>query len=168
MAERDMLTAEYVRQILHYDPETGIFTRRYKSQKTPAGGILGTPREDGYLIFRIGKFVYRTHRVAWLYMTGVWPKNTIDHVNLNRSDNRWCNLREATWSQNNANRGSDIRNKTGIKGVGLSRSGKKFIANIRRRGTNKYLGTFDCPAAAHFAYLIEAHKEFGEYSRARR
>jgi hypothetical protein len=111
MAESELITATRLRELLHCDPETGIFTRR----KT--GRIVGTPNNRGYLVIRAGDRVHKVSRLAWLWMTGEWPKDQIDHANLNKADNRWLNLREATPSQNARNCPRLSSNTSGYKGV---------------------------------------------------
>ena len=101
------ITQEYLKSILSYDPETGLFTWLVqKGARALVGSIAGTIRNNGYLKINIDKQLYYAHRLAHLYMTGEWPKNHIDHINGIKNDNHWCNLREATYSQNNKNRAS--------------------------------------------------------------
>jgi hypothetical protein len=84
-------------KVLHYDEVTGIFTRRSTSK------ICGWPNPGGYLQIMIDCRIYQLHRLAFFYMTGKWPVLHVDHINCMRSDNRWCNLRQATYSQNRMN-----------------------------------------------------------------
>jgi hypothetical protein len=129
-AHRDDLTAAYVREILDYNPETGVFTwqklPKFRSDRT--GKVAGCPDDRGYIRIRINNHYYRAHRLAWLIMTGESPGALdVDHRNRNKSDNRWQNLRLATRAQNNANApykpGS---NKHGFKGVCFNGHGKKI------------------------------------------
>jgi hypothetical protein len=146
----------------HYDPNTGIFSRyTYRTvfgQKVrnpdaplkPAGSLNGA----GYIEIKINKRVYSAHRLAWLYMTGEDPVLGVDHVNRDKTDNRWGNLRLATDMENSAN---SIR-----KGFRLKDG--KYEARIRHNGRETYLGRFDCPLMAHLAYQ-DAHKElYREFS----
>jgi hypothetical protein len=94
-----MLTAERLRELLDYDPETGVFTRRIttgRNRRWKAGDkVSGRPSATtGYLGIGIGKRRYAAHRLAWLWMTGEWPKNLMDHRDCDRTNNRWVNLRE--------------------------------------------------------------------------
>lgn len=101
------LTQEYLKSILHYAPETGIFTWIVcLSNRAKIGSIAGTIRNNGYSKINIGGQLYYAHRLAWLYMTGKWPKEHVDHKDNVRANNKWKNLREATYSQNNKNRAS--------------------------------------------------------------
>ena len=112
------LTQDYLKSILHYDPDTGIF-RWAKRRATwiPAGTIAGSTCEKGYAIIVINYKIYRAHRLAWLYMTGSHPPEFIDHINLDRKDNRFCNLRLSTRAQNMQNFRIRPDNKSGVKGV---------------------------------------------------
>jgi hypothetical protein len=106
----------------------------------------------------------QTNRLIWLYMTGKEPDGLIDHKDLDRGNDRWNNLREATHSQNKAN-GPRYRNNTsGLKGVSLHKSGG-FVARIGINGSVVYLGYYDCPAAAHFSYIIAADKHYHQFMR---
>lgn len=150
-----MLTAEYLRQIIHYDPETGVFTRDGKV----AGGISG----DGYRYITIDYVGYLEHRLAVLYVTGQLPKFGVSHRNYNRADNRWTNLRSATAAQRARSR--KATNKLGIKGVRMTPQGN-YRAVIYVKGRNRHLGTFPTLEAASEAYLEAAREHFGEFARA--
>jgi citrate synthase len=92
------LTAEELRRVLHYDPDTGIFTWKVTlSNRNPAGKKAGCIDHYGYIMMSIHGKRYKAHRLAWLYMTGAWPTNQIDHKFNNRSDNRFSELREADY-----------------------------------------------------------------------
>src|SRR6267142_689238 len=99
------LTAEEVRAIMDYDPLTGIVRWKVRRGSTaPAGGIVGSLSNKGYLTVRINYKLYLLHRIIWLLVTGQWPVNQIDHRNLMTADNKWTNLREATCPQNHGNK----------------------------------------------------------------
>lgn len=99
------LTQEYLKSILFYDPETGLFVwLKSLSNRAKIGTPAGTLRSNGYLKTNIDGQLYYNHRLAWLYMTGEWPAYNIDHINGIKDNNEWKNLREATHSQNNKNR----------------------------------------------------------------
>jgi hypothetical protein len=107
---------------------------------------------------------YRSSRLAWLYMTGSWPVE-IDHANLNRADDRWTNLREATRPQNNWNTRTPLTNTSGYKGV--SRKRDKWRARIKVNGREISLGHFDTPERAFIAYIFASWDHHGEYGRRR-
>jgi hypothetical protein len=165
---RASLTAELLRAAVTYHPETGEFTHVATTRGRGVAGASagGAPvGEDGYRKINIGDVVYLAHRVAWLWMTGEWPKSEIDHQDMDRGNNRWSNLREATRTQNGSNCGRRAHNTTGWKGVYRTPHGTPWRAAISVEKHQKHLGTFDCPAAAHFAYAVAAAKTFGEFAR---
>lgn len=161
-----MLTAEHIRELLTYDPDTGIFRWRVaRNNRIKAGSIAGSfKRATGYVEIHIDNKCYLAHRLAWFYMAGEWPADDIDHRNLAKDDNRWSNLRPATQSQNNANRRVMGNSKTGIKGVTKTRD--RYRAQITVNGKRKYLGTVDNPVLASYLYRLAAviyHREFARF-----
>jgi hypothetical protein len=117
MTEGKLITVTQLWEILDYDPDTGEFRwRTSRGTKMHRAGDAAGFLQNGYRVVWIGKRPYGLHRLAWLWMTAAWPRQ-IDHVNLNRADNRWCNLREATTSQNLANARMPSTNTSGFKGV---------------------------------------------------
>lgn len=148
-------------ELYHYDPESGVFTSRKLGR---AVGFINLPQ--GYIkicIIDPGKKHYLAHRLAWLYMTGEWPKADIDHRNLDKTDNRWANLRCATRTENFGNRAVRSDSMSGIKGI--TRSGNKWTARVACRGERTYLGTFETKDEAHEAYVNTAKSVFGEFAR---
>lgn len=107
---------------------------------------------------------YLEHRLAWFYMTGVWPAQ-VDHKNTVKSDNRFTNLRGATTSQNNRNRVKPRRNKSGQKGVTERKRSGNWEANITVQGKDIYLGKFPTLEKAADAYNAAALKYHGEFAR---
>ena len=146
------ITQERLKELLHYDPDTGNFynivTRGPRAQE---GTIAGT-RHGGYWRVCLSGAQHYAHRLAVLYVTGEWPKEHVDHINGDTSDNRWANLRPATRSENMQNRrGANSNSKTKLLGVKASRN--VFRAQIKVSGRCVNLGTFSSPEAAHDAYL---------------
>lgn len=152
-----MIGLEALKKRLHYDPESGLWTRFNRP------GRVGTVHL-GYIFIHICGEKYSAHRLAWFYMTGEWPSNDIDHRDTNRSNNRWINLRLATKSQNGANRHPQRNNHSGIKGVRQMRSGR-WEARIRINDKPTYLGRYDTAEEAKTAYLKVALKHFGDFAR---
>lgn len=163
-----MLTAERIREVLSYDPETGVFTWRISpSTRVKVGDVAGHIDIKGYRRISIGRKVYKAHRLAFLWMTGEWPKTKeVDHADDNHDNNRWHNLREATNSQNQANTRLRTSNKSGFKGVSFSQPAKKWLAVIYHQGSRYQLGFFDNPEDASAAYQSAAQRLFGEFHRA--
>ncbi len=162
------LTIERLRELLHYDPETGIFTHRIgrKGQSTRAGEIAGRIRaQDGHRRIGIDYGRYFASRLAWLYMTGEWPESEIDHINRIPNDDRFANLRVATRGENQANRGRPQNNTSGLKGV--NRHKGRWRAFIKKNGVNIHLGYFPSANAAHEAYVAKAQELFGEFATER-
>ena len=143
---------------LEYEPETGKFYWRRKKGCRAAGAEAGSIHSGGYVsIFNGGKRHFG-HRLAVLAMTGNLPESVVDHINGNRSDNRWSNLRAVSQSDNMANRRGlpQSNSKTGVLGVSPHAFGG-FVAQIRRNKRHQYLGYFATVEAAQAAYL-EASK----------
>jgi hypothetical protein len=152
-----MITAEYVRRRLQYDPETGVFTwkprvARSTNDKTWnakfSGEIAGTINNQGYRRIKIDGESYGAARLAWLYIYGEWPQNEIDHINRIRSDDRLVNLRKATRTENNNNKS----NNNGLpEGVIWHTLKAKYQAQIPKGVPvfgNTYLGRYGSPITA--------------------
>jgi hypothetical protein len=153
------LTALRARELLRYEPETGIL-RRTDSDKI-AGGLN---KYLGYIYVSIDNVRYLAHRVIWLIVTGAWPEADVDHINGIRHDNRWINLRAATRAQNLQNSRRHSNSRSGFKGVVPNGSG--WLAQIYVAGKNRCLGTFRTPEAAHAAYCTAAQEHFGNFANA--
>lgn len=163
MAER-ILTAARLREVLHYNPETGAFTWRFAyCRKIKAGAKAGTTGKNGYVEIRVDGGKYRAHRLAVLYMTGNWPVDGVDHANRVNSDNRYTNLRQCTRSQNNSNRRVIRETATGVKGVSPDGSGK-YRARVASNGARRLVGVFETVDEAGDAYRTAATKVHGEFA----
>lgn len=159
-----MLTQERLKELLHYDPETGVLTWRVKQGRVSPGTVADSPRADGYYQVSVCGKKFMVHRLIWLYQTGHLPDFYIDHINGVKTDNRWSNLRSATAVTNSQNmRRSHVDNKHGYLGVSFirGRKSKPFRSEIRHNGTQIRLGTFSTPEEAHAAYL-EAKRKLHE------
>jgi hypothetical protein len=173
LLEGTMLTVERLKELLSYDPQTGVFVWLVSpANNTSAGAIAGskgrsaTPRHrDGYVKITMFGRPYKAHRLAWLYMTGEWPSAMIDHKDGDGLNNKWSNLRLATQSQNNANSVLYRNNSSGRRGVYWCNREKKWIAQITVDYRRKHLGYFDDIEVADAAYRDAAQTFYGEYAR---
>jgi hypothetical protein len=162
------LTQKRLKQLLHYDPDTGgwvwLVDRMSgggRKVQVHAGDRAGYVRSDGYVRIQIDGAFYLGHRLAFLYMLDRWPAEETDHINLIRSDNRWCNLRDATHSQNQRN--SEYHAKMSDLPRGVTKDREKFRAQIYRGMNKSHLGTFDTPEEASAAYEAAAKELYGEF-----
>ena len=153
MAKTD-LTAERLRELLHYDPQSGVFAWRHKRPGISKAGTVASCNSHGYIVIRVDRHLYPAHRLAWLYMNGRWPTNQIDHIDECRSNNSIRNLREATKSENMQNR-SKPNKKTASKILGAYwvPGAKKWESRICANKCKRYLGLFETPELAHAAYI---------------
>ena len=155
------LQIDRLKKVLHYDPNTGVFTwLQATANRISVGAVAGALSNKGYVRIQIDRKIHPAHRLAWLYTYGVWPKSAIDHINHVKTDNRIVNLREATPSENARNSGLRRDNKWGYKGVSYWARKKKWAAQIRIDGKNKLLGVFVSPEDAGAAYA-QAVKLYG-------
>ena len=145
-------THERLKELLHYDPATGVLTWRVRSRNTRVGDIAGRLLNGGYRSIGIDRRAYQAHRLAWLWMTGEWPKGDIDHIDGDPLNNRFENLRDVSHgiNQQNQNR-AHSNNKTGF--LGVSPRGRKFRAVINVDGKHMHIGLFNTPELAYAAYL---------------
>jgi hypothetical protein len=146
------LTQEQLKAQVHYDPLTGIFTRLVAVARRVRVGDVAGRNSKGYIRFRVLGAERAAHRLAWLYMMGVWPTHLVDHRNGVGTDNHWLNLREADDVINNENRRRARRDSiTGFLGVSPNGSGYQAAIVVSRKRIR--LGTYKTPALAHSAYL---------------
>jgi hypothetical protein len=147
------VTAAQVRALLDYDPATGVLRWRVRrNHVAPAGAVAGSRCRAGYRRLTIYGRRYAAHRVAWLYVTGAWPRGELDHIDGDPSNNALTNLREATRALNMQNmRRARCTNVLGL--LGVRALGRRFNARIYAQGLPRYLGCFDTPELAHAAYV---------------
>jgi len=127
------ITYERLRELLDYEPATGLFTwKANRGGKAKIGSVAGNVITSGYIQITIDRKMYVAHRLAFLYMKGEWPrKEQVDHINRIKTDNRWCNLREASRLENLMNTGIRCTNTSGRKGVSWSKSKSKWMVQIQ-------------------------------------
>jgi len=160
------LTQEKLKAKLLYDESWGFFLRECKGGKYVAGWV----NDQGYLMISIDGKEYRAHRLVFLYKTGKWPKGQVDHIDHNRLNNRWSNLRDANDSINRKNMSLYSNNKSGVCGVYWYKSKKLWQAYITINYKRKHLGYFkdldeaiDARKAAESNYGF--HKNHGRMTK---
>ena len=157
-----MLTSDRLKALFDYNPCTGIFIRKVTLGRGIAGTAITKTTRYGYVQFQVDGHSYMAHRLAFLYMTGTWPNQILDHKNRIRSDNSWENIRECTYQQNNRN---CITKTTSSRFKGMHRKPNgRFEVRIRAEGIQHLLGVFKNDVEAAYAYdmaSIKFHGEFG-------
>lgn len=154
------ITQDELKELLHYNPETGLFTWAKTIGRAVAGRVAGRKNDHGYHEIGIQRRLHKAHRIAFLYMTGQIPSCQIDHINRVRHDNRWANLRVAPLNQadNCQNRNVRADNAIGLQGVHMV-SGNlkvpKWAARICVNGKQIHIGCYLTPDEAHAAYLAK-------------
>lgn len=181
--EKRTVSVELLRSLLHYDHELGTFMWLTRSWSMFNDGIIrrdvkakrfntrfaGRPatvlHSNGYLnIMVIGQGFIRAHRVAWAMANGVWPEHDVDHINGDRTDNRLCNLRLATRSENLRNKRRFPKNRSGYVGVSFCETRKKWNARIGINGVYKNLGYFETKESAAAARAKAERVYWGDYA----
>lgn len=150
-----MITADQLRELLHYDPETGVFTwKQPTGDRVSVGCVINTTNSRGYVVVGLLGRRYKAHRLAWLYVYGELPSGEIDHRDEDTSNNRIANLRIATHSQNGQNQLKARRDSsTGYRGVHYEKRTGRYSAQIQADGVVHRLGRFDTAEQAYNAYL---------------
>jgi hypothetical protein len=170
MAKKPLITHKELLKALDYDPTTGEFRWKYCANRTKqrnsqwAGKAAGHIGIDGYARILINGKQYLSHRLAWLYVIGRWPYIEIDHINGNRLDNRFSNLREATRSNNSSNTKKLSANLSGVKGVHWNSDVKKWAAQITKSGRRYHLGYFDNIEEATLSRQKAADRLHGKFA----
>ena len=140
MKKVDALTQDRLKSVLHYNPDTGIFTHIRSGHGVYPGKVAGAIMR-GYIGIKIDGVAHRAHRLAFLYITGEMPEG-VDHINQKKTDNRFINLRKATAQENNQNRTTPINNTSGAIGVRFDPRMGKWRAQFYRNGKCCHLGFF--------------------------
>jgi hypothetical protein len=166
------LDAEYVRAILDYSPDTGVFKWKWRDDARKShnsrysGKVAGSVNTQGYLQIRINNRHYQSHRLAWLIIHGEWPPNDIDHIDGYKLNNRIANLRLATRQENKRNVGLRKDSTTGVTGVSWHRASGKFASHISDDAYKRiHLGLFDTIEEATAARAAAEIHYFGKFRR---
>lgn len=158
------LTQSELKKHLSYDLESGIFTRIFSaSSSVKIGDVAGCIGSERYTHISVAGIKYAAHRLAWLYVHGVWPHLYIDHKDGVRSNNKFANLRECTVTENLRNRKQLKNNRSGFKGVSWQKQRGKWKVQARLDGKKLNLGYFDNLEQAGAAYQNFARKNHGEF-----
>lgn len=159
-----MLTQARLKELLHYDPDTGVFTWKAASgRRALVGSVAGSVRRLGYIIIGIDGKRHLAHRLAFLYVDGAFPPALVDHIDHCPSNNRLANLRLATTAENARNMRIKINNSSGYKGVSWHSSDRKWQAYATLNGKQYHLGFYPTAEAASDAYESFAMKHHGEF-----
>lgn len=161
--KRNLLSVERLKELLHYNPDSGVFTwvgAGYRQERR-IGSVAGCLDPTGYIRIGIDGTQYWAHRLAWLYVKGEQPNGVIDHWNRIKSDNRISNLRDVTHQANIQNMASR-EGRSLPRGVSKKRS--KYVSGITIDGKRVHLGTFITPEEAHHAYLAAKAKYHQEWN----
>lgn len=158
-----MITQKELKDVLNYNPKTGIFTWKIHSWKNKIGSAAGSLNGWGYVLIAIKQKSYLAHRLAFLYMTGCLPKNNVDHINRIKYDNRWLNLRNATYSENRLNTGMRSTNTSGYRGAYKNNVTGNYQARAFLNGGSVSLGTYKTAKEANDAYENYARLIHGNF-----
>ena len=139
----EILTQKQLKRILKYNRNTGEFIKRFSSGSTKKGSAAGTVQASGYVQIEINGKGYKAHRLAWLYVTGEFPSDQIDHINHVRSDNRFINLRECSNIENSKNAKMPKNNTSGFVGVNFSKTARRWHVRIGVNGDRVHIGYFE-------------------------
>jgi len=160
-----LITQARLKELLDYDPATGVFVWRVGlNNRTPEGSVAGAKNRNSYISIGADGLQYKAHRLAWLYMTGEWPCEQIDHINCVKDDNRFENLREASQGENQRNVTKRASNTSGYKCVWWDKKADKWKTSISLDGVRTFLGYFDRiedAAAAYAEASTRLHRNFG-------
>jgi len=157
---------ERLQELFSFSVVTGELRWQKSYNNTYTGRVAGKVLTNGYRYVTLEGKHLLAHRVVWKWVTGQDPLNhQIDHIDGDRTNNAWHNLRLATSANNCHNRGRQSNNKSGFKGVSLHVQGR-WVARIRANGIDKHLGLYDTPEEAHAAYVAAAERFHGDFARA--
>lgn len=161
---RGDLTQARVQELFLYDPITGVMINRVTRRTAKAGDVAGQLNSQGYRAVKVDGYLYSMSHIIWLYVTGHWPKEEMDHINRVRDDDRFVNLREASRSQNCINKDKYAKvNSLGYRGV--QRYFNRFRSVVCVGQREYFVGTFDTLELAALAYDLKAKQLHGEFAK---
>ena len=156
---------DLVDEWLTYLPKEGEFVWRKKpNRRIRIGSYAGSLREDGYVNVRLEGTSYMVHRLVFLKEHRRWPTEILDHIDTDRRNNRIDNLRECDHGQNLCNRGAQVNNTSGYKGVARCSRNTGWVSRIHVHGKTTYLGTFNTRKEASRAYMEAAKQYHGDFA----
>lgn len=159
-----MLTQAELKSILSYDEITGIFTWLTRtSNRIKIGATAGARHNAGYVSIGINGELYLAHRLAWLYVHGNFPEDEIDHINGDRGNTSFANLRAATHQENICNTGMYSHNTSGYRGVTWRKDTNKWQAQVKEGSKHIALGCYETAELASEAYQSYTKKSFGKF-----
>lgn len=150
------LTCARLKELLHYDIDTGEFFWKISRGAGTKGEKAGYVNNLGYVCMSVDGRRYAGHRLAWFYVNGNWPEQQLDHINRVKTDNRIVNLREVSTAENNQNTSLLCNNTSGYRGVHWCKRYSKWEAKIKHNKRTRYLGRFEHAEDAYAAYLAAA------------
>lgn len=157
------LTQSELKSLLTYNPQTGIFIWNISRGKQKKGNIAGSLNGKGYLRIIINSKEYLSHRLVFLYMNGKMPTEEVDHINRNKIDNRYLNLRLVSHKENHLNKGVFRNNKVGLSGIEFNKAKNQWRVRIQKDKKRYFLGYFDDLEVAKEARR-KAQNELGFHS----
>ena len=165
MSKTNCITQEKLKEILDYNPDTGLFIWKVNSAKNvKSGHIAGNLKDTGYIRIKINKKMYLAHHLAFLYVYGNFPKDIIDHIDSDRANNKISNLRECSHQQNMKNLRLYSNNSSGHKNVSWVKSRNRWIVQLKVNGKQKYIGSFDNLELADLVAQEARNKYHGEFA----
>ena len=160
------LSQTELKKIFLYEPDTGFLRWKEGKSNMVKNSKSGCKNASGYLIVTINSKSHRVQRVIWIYMFNHIPSGFyIDHINGNKTDNRLCNLRLATNSQNQQNRPAPQNNTSGYRGVTWHKQASKWMARICLDNKRVSLGLFETAEEAYKAYRLKASEIYTHVDR---
>lgn len=164
---RELPVRDRLLELFDYDACGALTWRVSTSNRIKVGSIAGTLRYGGngkYIVIGVDGVQLYAHRLIFLWHHG-WCPEVVDHVDMNRLNNRIENLRAASKSANGMNRGAQANNTSGYKGVTYCRDRKKWVAQITAEGAHRNLGRFDTAEDAAEVYRRASEELHGEFAR---